>query len=168
MCMGVHAPGDAGQIGNYIEEVIIWHFTEARILWEGDDGGTIFSSPPCNTKQADKAFTTQPSWWKSLFSLIVSCILSLFDVLVPLHWSYMMHSISFHLHHSLCGLKHWDLQWAKFAVVADAFQPRCRADKMFIYSKHHPKPGKWNSIIHIHKTTYWKLFPGTAIPTDIH
>lgn len=43
-------PGDASQISNHIEEVFLWHFAEAWVLWEGDDGGTIFPSASCGTE----------------------------------------------------------------------------------------------------------------------
>lgn len=45
-----YTPGDAGQVSNHVEEILLWHFTEAGVLWEHDDGGAIFSSPSCSTK----------------------------------------------------------------------------------------------------------------------
>lgn len=50
MWMRVWVPGDAGQVSNHIEEIFLGHFTEAWVLWEGDDGGTIFPSASCSTK----------------------------------------------------------------------------------------------------------------------
>lgn len=50
-CMWVYIPGDAGQVSNYIEEIFLWHFAKAWVLWESDDGGTIFPSPSYSTEK---------------------------------------------------------------------------------------------------------------------
>lgn len=46
----VRVPGDASQVRDNIEEIILWHFAEAWVLWEGDDGGAFLPSPSCNIK----------------------------------------------------------------------------------------------------------------------
>lgn len=50
-CVWVYVPGDAGQVSNYIEEIFLWHFAKAWVLWESDDGGTIFPSPSYSTEK---------------------------------------------------------------------------------------------------------------------
>ena len=50
VCVCVCVPGDAGQVSDDVEEVVLGHFTEAWVLWEGDDGGAIFPSPSCDTQ----------------------------------------------------------------------------------------------------------------------
>lgn len=56
-CVWVYIPGDAGQVSNYIEEIFLWHFTKAWVLWESDDGGTVFPSPSYSTKKPNKSIT---------------------------------------------------------------------------------------------------------------
>lgn len=46
----VRVPGDAGQIGSHVEEVLLRHFTETWVLREGDDRRAIFTSPSYRTE----------------------------------------------------------------------------------------------------------------------
>lgn len=50
----VTVPGYAGQIGNHVEEVLLGHFAETWVLWEGDDRGTIAAPPSYGIKNTSR------------------------------------------------------------------------------------------------------------------
>ena len=38
-------PGDAGQVGDHVQEVFVRQVTETGIFWKGDDGSAVLPSP---------------------------------------------------------------------------------------------------------------------------
>lgn len=50
-------PRDASQVGDYVEEVLVGHLAKGRVLWEGDDGGTVLPSASWENTQRDNRET---------------------------------------------------------------------------------------------------------------
>ena len=51
------SPGNAGQIGDHVEEVLVRKIGEVGVLWERDNGGAVFAPPSYeNTYEAIHVF----------------------------------------------------------------------------------------------------------------
>ena len=49
---GPHAPGDAGEVGHDILEVLVWDVSEGRVVGKGDDRAAVLAPPACGERRA--------------------------------------------------------------------------------------------------------------------